>query len=38
MAEVGTIAGDTAGDIVEKLIGASVGKADLDKAITAVRG
>lgn len=38
MAEVGTIASDTAGDIVEKLIGATVKDADLKKAIAAVRG
>ena len=38
MAEIGTIATDTTGDIVEQLIGAKVTKADLTKAIDAVRG
>ena len=38
MAEIGTIATDTTGGIVEQLIGAKVTKADLARAIDAVRG
>lgn len=38
MAEVGSIATDTTAEIVEQLIGASVTKAELTKAVGAVRG
>lgn len=38
MAEVGTIATDTTAEIVDQLIGTSVTKAELSKAVGAVRG